>query len=114
MIAKKIFYTHEHKESMKRFRKELIIEAQYIGEEGDMVCVALSAKGALKKFQRLTQETLGDIESKELTIDGIGHGWMFLVEKDDKNLSGDIQDCEWYVNYSGSQRSDYPVWVYSQ
>lgn len=103
-------YDKEETEKIKEYLKELK-QAQWIGEDGEAVCVANSEKGALTKFKRLMRDDVGEVEARDIKLEDVGIGYLLLPTKEElKNGSVD-PDWEWYVNWSGKRVSDYPVWI---
>lgn len=83
---------------------------QYIGEDGETMCVNCKTKvGALRKFRQLAREEWTDEECKDLTLDMISQGWLYLSTDEDREEMG--TDCDWLVSWNLEKANDYPVWV---
>lgn len=100
-----------HEESLKQIRnyfEELRSEADYIGEDGDMVCVADNREEALKKFKMRALEDEPNLDYLDcFKLENLGIGWLFLADKDEKMA----YDSDWCVDYSGDKKSDFEVFV---
>lgn len=129
---------NEETKKLKAIVKELRSEAVWIGEDGDAACVAKTKEAALRKFKALMRGDVGDWEAKEMKLEDIGIGWLFLPERRDatevdcecgchtsessdeemKKFGCDIckdshvpsDEYEWFVSYK--RQSPYEVWVY--
>lgn len=108
MIVSIIHNSKEEKEKLRKISKQLAHEAQYIGEEGDMCCMAKNEKLAFQKFRKLENETSG--EGKSIEFEKVGYGWLYLPREEDKYMHG--EDTEFYVSYSDKLTTDVRVWVY--
>ena len=108
IVIKITKYEGEDKEKIEEFYKELA-GAEYIGEDGDMVCVAKSKEEAFKKFILKICEDCGVSDADYLDFENIGIGYLFLADKDDEKND---YDSDWYIDYSGERKSDYEVFVY--
>lgn len=111
MIKKQILTTKEEKESVLKFKKELTKDAEYIGENGDMCCFAISAESALKKFKRKWRDDVGEYDVPEMTVDDVGIGWLWLVDKYNQEEVDRFDESEWFVDCRNE--SDFEVFVYS-
>ena len=113
MIINKTQYTDEHKKEIEKYYKEIEVEADYVGEDGNMACNAKTKMGALKMFRKRVEGDCGQEEADVIKISDIGIGYLFLTDKNNKDHEYMISEgSEWYVNWSGEMSSDYKVYVY--
>lgn len=96
---------------MKQYLKELSAEAQWIGEDGNAVCVSSTERGAFLKFKRLMRGDVGEIEADELKLEDVGKGYLHLATELTKEEHGEMEECEWYVDWSANAKNPYEVWV---
>jgi hypothetical protein len=103
--------TTYHEESLKEIKgyfEELRKEANYIGEDGDMVCVADNEEEALWKFKKRALEDEPKLDYLDsFNLENIGIGWLLLAEEQEKTS----YETNWKVDYSGDKRSDFEVYV---
>ncbi len=107
-----IKYIGEDKEKMDSFYDDLKSDAQYVGEDGDMVVRATSERGAFIKFKRRLKEDVGEIEASELSIDNVGICYMHLTDPTNPEHRH-LEDSEWFVNIGDRVKSDYKLFYYS-
>lgn len=65
---------------LKEYHHELTHEAEYMGEDGNMVTVSETPNGALIKFKRKVREDCGSIDADEMKVEHVTHGVMALPE----------------------------------
>lgn len=95
----------------KTILADLRKEAVYIGEDGDMCCVANNEKSALKKFLKLVKdEGMVDEDFEDLDILQISTGWLHLATEEQKRHMDDPEENDWVVSFK--KESPYPVFVY--
>lgn len=88
---------------------ELMKEAVWVGEDGNMVCNSDSERGAWIKFKRLMKQDVGDLEVASMKEDGqVGIGWLHRPTAEQLDEWGD--EIEWWV--STKKTSPYFVWFY--
>ena len=85
--------------------KDLSEQAEYIGEDGDMVANAKNEEEALEMFKRRWVEDCGEEDWNdfigEVNIEeAIGIAWVHLASK---KFSREHDDCEWYVSHTDSK-----------
>jgi len=109
----KIKYKGNKEKLIEGYYNDIGAEVQYIGEDGNMVCVADNKEDALKLFRKRMIDDVGEPEADEIKIDDIGVGYLFLVNKDNPAHERMVaEDCTWYVSWSDKEVSDYEVFVY--
>jgi hypothetical protein len=95
---------------LREISKELTISAEYIGEEGDMTCVARTKNSAFKKFSLLVLGMEGVGENARLKFQNISRAYLHLVsELKEEEKAGELAECEWFISY---KKSPYKVWTY--
>lgn len=111
MITRKVTYTGEHKEKMEKILESLVNEAEYVGEDGAMVCNAPTKAKALKLFKKRVTEDAGEAEAADMNIKDVGGVPIFLVEEENEDHRHLVADgAEWYVDWSGKTVSDYIIY----
>lgn len=89
--------------------KELSLGAEWIGEDGSAVCVALTEEDAWKKFRELVKDCMGYFEADSIRNDyELGYGWIHMCKGDDEHHEHSEKDC-WFVSYR--KETPYRVWV---
>lgn len=92
------------KDTMNRLKN-----AEWIGEDGDMVCNCKTELGAYRKFRGLMRDAEPEA-AIEMDIENVGIGFLhFATDEDRKKMGGDF-DGDWYVSYT--VESDYPLFCY--
>lgn len=109
MIKKQILQTKDEKDLFKKIKKELTKEAEYIGEDGDMCCIAKSPEAALRKFKKRWKDDVGPYDMPEFSLDDIGGGWLWLVDKTNNEEAERFEDSDWFIDYRNT--SDCQVFV---
>jgi len=97
---------------LKEALKDIKSEAQYVGEDGGMVTNCKTKIGAWRRFRKLTKETVGEEEAKEININDIGIAYLHLAEEttNEQREQMMIDNDGWYIDV----RSISPiiVWYY--
>lgn len=111
-ILNKVTYSGSEKKKIDEIFKRLFKEADYVGEDGNMVCASTSERGAMIKFRRRVREDVGEIDADEMVVDSMGFGYLLLVDEKNENHQHMVGESEWYINWGGTEVSDYKVYVY--
>lgn len=103
-----------YEQRLDNFYKELEKKAEWIGEDGDMVCAAIGPRAAFKKFKQLMLDDLGPREAEEMSMDYIGTAWLILPISDDDGVF-DGEQNEWFVSYviPHENRPSRPIFRYA-
>lgn len=85
-------------------------EADYIGEDGDMVVNTEKKEDALVAFRTRLCGDVGHMEAEEIKLEDIGIGYVYLITEEEKKSGEFDSDWEWYVSYTKPNKNK--VWVY--
>lgn len=88
-----------YEKRLDEIEKDLRKEAEYIGEDGDMVCQATTERGALIKFKRRIREDCGDLDAEEVEMQYVGVGWLRLPHSVEEENQGDDPPVAWLVSF---------------
>jgi hypothetical protein len=97
-------------ERQQKAIEELKEEAQFVGEEGDMVVAADNAEKALEMFKKLISDTEGPEDAAKLKLESVGIAYlhMDLSELPEEYFEG--TEMEWHIDLK--KVSPYTVYFY--
>lgn len=95
----------KHMQLMRTLSKR----AEWVGEDGEAVCVARTEKAAWSKFKTLMKEEVGEIEAREMKERyTIGRVYLNLFSPEE---SQEHEGAEWYASLI--DKSPYELWMIS-
>lgn len=78
----------EDQKAIAAIKSDMKGRAEWVGEDGNMACLATTKLGALRKFKALMRSDVGDGEAEELGLGLIGTGFIHLPDRRDADEIG--------------------------